>query len=202
MPGCSHSPSLALSPPTGAPPKPAFPGQRGLPCGPLDHDPQHPAPEGGVCVQVRGPGGLRRGPDTHTPPQGEPGAGPRSASCPAVWMGAGVLPLRPAEGGGLVGAVSGQGTSWALFPCHSLAQGILRVALAPGGLWTSPDPEDESSGPPGKASGLPRGRPCTRNPGHSFQMPVPDQPLSSRSPPWGRTHGGGPRASIPRSGSP
>lgn len=65
------------------------------------------------------------------------------------------------------------------------------MALAPGGLWTSPDPEDESSGPLGKASGLPRGRPCTRNPGHSFQTPVPDQPLSSRSPPWGRTHGGG-----------
>lgn len=26
---------------------------RGLPHGPLDHDPQHPAPPGAVCVQVR-----------------------------------------------------------------------------------------------------------------------------------------------------
>ena len=91
----------------------------------------------------------------------------------------------------MFGAVGGQGSHRGrCFHVTLSPQGILRAALAPGGLWTLPDWEDENSGPPGEASGLPRGRPCTRWPQRSFQMQDPDQPLSFRSPPWGRTHSG------------
>lgn len=92
----------------------------------------------------------------------------------------------------LFGGLGGQGSHRGrCFHVTLRPQGILRAALAPGGLWTLPDWEDENSGPPGEASGLPRGRPCTLYPQRSFQVQDPDQPLSFRSPPWGRTHSGG-----------
>lgn len=56
-PGCSNS--LSPAPPTaGTPQGPGVPRQCGFPCRPLDHDPQHSAGKGGVCVQVRSAGGA------------------------------------------------------------------------------------------------------------------------------------------------
>lgn len=51
--------ALASPTPSGSSRRPAFPRQRGLPCGPLDYDPEHSAPRGGVRVQVRVPGGAQ-----------------------------------------------------------------------------------------------------------------------------------------------
>lgn len=63
-PGCCNGLSPAPLP-AGAPQHPGIPRQCDLPCGPLDHDPQHSAGTGGVCVQVRGPGVLGDRARTH-----------------------------------------------------------------------------------------------------------------------------------------
>ena len=153
-------------------------------------------------MQVRGPGGPGQGPDTHTHTPRETLEQDPGGLCASQRGWGRGAPAAPAEGGACLAPQADREVIVGAVSLSLSAPSILRVALAPGGLWTSPDPEDESSGPPGEASGLPRGRPCTRNPGHSFPTPVPDQPLSSSSLSWGRARGRGPWASIPRPGSP
>lgn len=68
--GCNRLSPAPL--PAGAPQGPGVPRQCGVPCGALDHDPQHSACKGGVCVQVRGPECYGAG-HRHTGRSPEPG---------------------------------------------------------------------------------------------------------------------------------